>query len=554
MTTEEQQGRLVLEASTGMHGDAAKELSLMLCAALDKQMDYASRLKEVHEWAVCAPIATAEDMMQNISRIVDVTTIPEPPATPSSGWYQYSHYWESQALFRANVACLEKTLAGIESLFVHTLSNGVFNAWGAQLDCTALNEAKEQVEAVVKQLRTVEYVSDPHTVDRDRAKLPLGHLTDDELANAAFLHYDQSPPIEHVLTGVAKMPTVYMTAIKERVRWLSRELQAASDRLKALPVLERQRDNFKMAYNEWMDKTEWMGKPSVKELGMHRADVLHKRYSVHEGLLEDARLAVLANHEHHLNYDDRDSYPGSELYEQNYAFLTSVGCRVPQVNLDQCLLEAQTRNWGLTLEQLNTLKTNCLKPKEIAGEDKVVAAKRVRELLHWMARYANKSANPKWLVGHAFELAYRLATQSFQSNVDWHKFGEAAYLEGLNCPGNDRATLQRIGVAKLPLVWFNERGEIQGSVSDEQLDAVCRTAIVALRERTSALGEAPIWSYRRYGSPPEKGYTIVAKQYGWEPYGVPIAYLGDSPEVAKAIHELCDAHNRAVAVTYKAAP
>lgn len=341
---------------------------------------------------------------------------------------------------------------------------------------------------------------------------------------------------------------------KELSLMLSRAFQAAQDQLAALSELQRQRDNFKAAYNEWMDKTEWMGKPSVKELGRHRADVLHKRYSVHEGLLEDARLAVLANHEHHINYDDHGGYAESELYKQNYRFLESVGGHVPQGVLDKFLQSAETSCWGLTLEQVSALKSHCLKPEEIAGEDKVVAVKRVRELLHWMVRYANQSANPKWLVGHAFELAYRLATQSFQSNVDWHKFGEAAYLEGLNCPGNDRAALQRIGVAKLPLVWFNERGEIQGSVSDEQLDAVCRTAIVTLRERTSPLGEPPIWSYRRYGSPPEKGYTIVAKQYGWEPNDVPIAYLGDSPEVAKAIHELCDAHNRAVAVTYKAAP
>ena len=61
MTTKEQQGRLVLEACTGMHGDVAKELSLMLCAALDKQTDYASRLKEVNAWAVCAPIAYLGD-------------------------------------------------------------------------------------------------------------------------------------------------------------------------------------------------------------------------------------------------------------------------------------------------------------------------------------------------------------------------------------------------------------------------------------------------------------------------------------------------------------
>jgi hypothetical protein len=32
-----------------------------------------ARLEEVHSWAVCAPIATDADMMQNINRIVEIT-------------------------------------------------------------------------------------------------------------------------------------------------------------------------------------------------------------------------------------------------------------------------------------------------------------------------------------------------------------------------------------------------------------------------------------------------------------------------------------------------
>jgi hypothetical protein len=71
---------------------------------------------------------------------------------------------------------------------------------------------------------------DPHD-DRyncERAALAMGDLTDDELANEAFLNYDVRPSIDDLLSGKAKMPIVYMTAVKDRIRWLSRALIAAT--------------------------------------------------------------------------------------------------------------------------------------------------------------------------------------------------------------------------------------------------------------------------------------------------------------------------------------
>lgn len=70
---------------------------------------------------------------------------------------------------------------------------------------------------------------DPHAkcTDQERSELPLGNLTDDELANAVFLHGDTVPPIAEVIAGTAKMPIVYLTAAKERLRWLSRKLVGA---------------------------------------------------------------------------------------------------------------------------------------------------------------------------------------------------------------------------------------------------------------------------------------------------------------------------------------
>lgn len=42
--------------------------------------------------------------------------------------------------------------------------------------------------------------------------------------------------------------------------------------------LERERDNYKRAYDEWTEKTEWVQQTvQSHELGMHRADVLRER-------------------------------------------------------------------------------------------------------------------------------------------------------------------------------------------------------------------------------------------------------------------------------------
>ncbi|WP_051975388.1 hypothetical protein [Cupriavidus necator] len=81
---------------------------------------------------------------------------------------------------------------------------------------------------------------DPHGdyYDRERAALTLGNLTDDELANGAFMNYDHRPSLDDLLAGKAFMPIVWMTAVKDRIRWLSRALfkaQAASAALAQQP-------------------------------------------------------------------------------------------------------------------------------------------------------------------------------------------------------------------------------------------------------------------------------------------------------------------------------
>lgn len=70
---------------------------------------------------------------------------------------------------------------------------------------------------------------DPHSTryDCERAKLCMGNLTDDELANGAFLNYDRRPSMQDIIDGKGSSPIAWMTAVKDRIRWLSRSLVKA---------------------------------------------------------------------------------------------------------------------------------------------------------------------------------------------------------------------------------------------------------------------------------------------------------------------------------------
>lgn len=71
--------------------------------------------------------------------------------------------------------------------------------------------------------------TDPHgrQYECERAALTLGHYTDDELANAVFLHGNEQPSMAALAAGKALPGIAYLTAAKERIRWLSRSLAAA---------------------------------------------------------------------------------------------------------------------------------------------------------------------------------------------------------------------------------------------------------------------------------------------------------------------------------------
>jgi hypothetical protein len=82
---------------------------------------------------------------------------------------------------------------------------------------------------------------DPHEnyYDCERAALTLGNLTDDELANGAFMNYDRKWTFQELVNPQPGLyrPIVWMTAVKDRIRWLSRALVSATS-ASSLKVLD----------------------------------------------------------------------------------------------------------------------------------------------------------------------------------------------------------------------------------------------------------------------------------------------------------------------------
>ncbi|MFM0058563.1 hypothetical protein PQR64_23355 [Paraburkholderia phytofirmans] len=102
---------------------------------------------------------------------------------------------------------------------------------------------------------------DPHGkhYDGERAALTLGTLTDDELANEAFLNYDRRLSLDDLLHPKPgrHMPIVWMTAVKERIRWLSRALERAL-------APEVQAGAVPDAYQQFLDETKDATRPYAR--------------------------------------------------------------------------------------------------------------------------------------------------------------------------------------------------------------------------------------------------------------------------------------------------
>ena len=123
--------------------------------------------------------------------------------------------WETLSLRGANPSCVV--------LIDHFLIEAKF-----QKILTMLHQYDEPATTPAATWR-IAGEEDPHAgvYDGERAQLTLGQYTDDELANAVFLHGCDRPSPESILTGKAFSGIVYLTAAKERIRWLSRKLEDA---------------------------------------------------------------------------------------------------------------------------------------------------------------------------------------------------------------------------------------------------------------------------------------------------------------------------------------
>jgi hypothetical protein len=68
----------------------------------------------------------------------------------------------------------------------------------------------------------------PELINQERGSLMLGDHTDDELANAVFMHGNPSDreKTQRLMSGQIT-DIAYLTAAKERIRWLSRHLESS---------------------------------------------------------------------------------------------------------------------------------------------------------------------------------------------------------------------------------------------------------------------------------------------------------------------------------------
>ncbi|MHC8321189.1 hypothetical protein ACYZT4_10890 [Pseudomonas sp. GB2N2] len=104
---------------------------------------------------------------------------------------------------------------------------------------------------------------DPHGehYNCQRAALTLGELTDDELANGVFLHGNEPLNINALLrkTPGYHSAVVWLTAGKDRIRWLSRALEESAAREQALQLLlnaaDERADLLEVALRAALDAT-----------------------------------------------------------------------------------------------------------------------------------------------------------------------------------------------------------------------------------------------------------------------------------------------------------
>lgn len=90
----------------------------------------------------------------------------------------------------------------------------------------------------------------------ERSNLSMGYLSDDQLANGAFMNYDVRPPIADIISGRSFSPIVWMTAVKERIRWLSRRVSVLEGHLLKLAEGRPDKDEILSNIHDSIRKTD----------------------------------------------------------------------------------------------------------------------------------------------------------------------------------------------------------------------------------------------------------------------------------------------------------
>lgn len=83
-----------------------------------------------------------------------------------------------------------------------------------------------------------------HYLDKERIDLTLGKFTDDELANGVFMYGDRPLDVAKALDPTIEYypPISWLTAGKERIRWLSRKLVAVEQRIAELEAALKEKE------------------------------------------------------------------------------------------------------------------------------------------------------------------------------------------------------------------------------------------------------------------------------------------------------------------------
>lgn len=140
----------------------------------------------------------------------------------------------------------------------------------------------------------------------------MGKLTDDELANGAFMNYDQPLNLAGIIAGTHSSPIAWMTAVKDRIRWLSRSLDMVVDERDAIAAeMKALREQGPVARIDDDESFQGPCRHAMAFVPMHRGSPLYA-YPVPARELTDA-VDDLAQHIRQI--DGNHSMGAGELAE-----------------------------------------------------------------------------------------------------------------------------------------------------------------------------------------------------------------------------------------------